>query len=242
MLAGDHCKEASDIGLPLVAVGFLYELGYFRQRIGGDGRQEEIYLRFNPVQAAVRETRVCDAAPCSDHGPDGECLFVPVEVGDRTVLLQVWRVEVGRVSLYLMDAHHDKNVPADRELTARLYGGDLEMRIQQEIILGIGGLRVLRAVGIDPAVCHLNEGHSAFATLERARELVESGLPFDEARKQRSCIHHRVSLHRVEHSSRRASHTTMVLLAPDELSRAIQALQKVHEFLNRLQSCFRSQP
>ena len=94
VLAGDHCKEASDIGLPLVAVGFLYELGYFRQRIGGDGRQEEIYLRFNPVQAAVRETRVCDAAPCSDHGPDGECLFVPVEVGDRTVLLQVWRVEV----------------------------------------------------------------------------------------------------------------------------------------------------
>lgn len=182
VLAGDHCKEASDLGLPLVAVGFLYDLGYFRQRISADGRQEEVYPEFEPRLAAVREVKVRAGVASGSPSPDGECLFVPIEVGERTVLLQVWRVDVGRVSLYLMDAHHDRNVPADRELTARLYGGDLEMRIQQEIILGIGGLRVLRAAGLDPVVYHLNEGHSAFATLERTRELVESGLAFDEAR------------------------------------------------------------
>ncbi len=108
---------------------------------------------------------------------------MPVEVGDRTVQLQVWHVQVGRVCLYLMDAHHDLNAPWDRELTARLYGGDQEMRIQQEIVLGIGGLRVLRALGINPAVFHINEGHAAFLMLERLRELVEAGKSFDRARK-----------------------------------------------------------
>jgi starch phosphorylase len=173
VLAGDHCKETSDIGLPFVAVGFLYEMGYFRQRITADGWQEAIYPRFKPEEVAVREA-LCD---------DGTCLFVPVEVGDRTVHLQVWHVQVGRTRLYLMDADHDRNVPWDRELTARLYGGDQEMRIQQEIVLGIGGLRVLRALGIEPLVFHLNEGHSAFLVLERARELVEAGRSFDEARR-----------------------------------------------------------
>ncbi|TET55539.1 MAG: alpha-glucan family phosphorylase, partial [Anaerolineales bacterium] len=180
VLAGDHCKEASDLGLPLVAIGFLYEMGYFRQRIMADGRQEAIYPRFVREEAAVREATVC-SAPSDGRQHSGDCLFVPVEVGERTVQLQVWRVDVGRVSLYLMDADHDLNAPWDRELTARLYGGDLEMRIRQEIVLGIGGLRVLRALGIDPAVCHLNEGHSAFVTLERTRELVESGLSFEDA-------------------------------------------------------------
>ncbi len=174
VLAGDHCKEASDIGLPFVAVGFLYEMGYFRQRITADGWQEAIYPRFKPGEVAVRET-LCD---------DGTCLFVPVEVGDRTVQLQVWHVQVGRTRLYLMDADHEMNAPWDRELTARLYGGDQELRIQQEIILGMGGIHVLRALGIDPLIFHLNEGHSAFLVLERARELVEGGRPFDEARQE----------------------------------------------------------
>jgi starch phosphorylase len=171
VLAGDHCKEASDIGLPLVAVGFLYDMGYFRQHITSDGWQEAVYPLFEPGDAAIREA-LCD---------DGNCLFVPVEVGDRTVQLQVWHVQVGRVRLYLMDAHHDLNAPWDRELTARLYGGDQEMRIQQEMVLGIGGVRVLRALGIDPLVFHLNEGHSAFLVLERVRELVEAGRSFEDA-------------------------------------------------------------
>jgi starch phosphorylase len=173
VLAGDHCKEASDIGLPFVAVGFLYEMGYFRQRITTDGWQEAIYPRFRPGEVAVREAL----------GDDGQCLFVPVEVGDRTVHVQVWHVQVGRTRLYLMDADNDRNALWDRELTARLYGGDQEMRIQQEIVLGIGGVRVLRAVGIEPLVFHLNEGHSAFLVLERARELVEAGESFEEARQ-----------------------------------------------------------
>jgi starch phosphorylase len=173
VLAGDHCKEASDIGLPFVAVGFLYEMGYFRQRITADGWQEAIYPRFKTEEVAIREA----------SSDDGESIFVPVEVGDRTVQLQVWHVQVGRTHLYLMDADHDRNAPWDRELTTRLYGGDQEMRIQQEIVLGIGGVRVLRALKIDPAVFHLNEGHSAFLVLERARELVEAGRSFDEARQ-----------------------------------------------------------
>ncbi|MDY6878155.1 MAG: alpha-glucan family phosphorylase [Chloroflexota bacterium] len=173
VLSGDHCKEASDIGLPFVAVGFLYEMGYFRQRMTADGWQEAIYPRFKPEEVAIREA-LCD---------DGECLFVPVEVGDRIVQLQVWHVQVGRTNLYLMDADNDLNTPWDRELTARLYGGDQEMRIQQEIVLGIGGVRVLRALGSDPLVFHLNEGHSAFLVLERVRELVEAGQSFDEARQ-----------------------------------------------------------
>jgi len=173
VLAGDHCKETSDIGLPFVAVGFLYEMGYFRQRITADGWQEAIYPRFKPEEVAIREA-LCD---------DGECLFVPVEVGDRTVQLQIWHVQAGRTRLYLMDADNDLNTPWDRELTARLYGGDQEMRIQQEIVQGIGGIRVLRALAVDPLVFHLNEGHSAFLVLERARELVEAGQSFEEARQ-----------------------------------------------------------
>jgi starch phosphorylase len=175
VLAGDHCKEASDIGLPLVAVGFLYEMGYFRQALTSDGWQEAVYPVFEVEEAAIRE-ELCD--------DDGNCLFVPVEVGDREVQLQIWRVRAGRVSFYLMDAHHDLNAPWDQELTARLYGGDQEVRIQQEIVLGVGGLRVLRALGIDPAVYHLNEGHSAFLVLERVREMIEAGASFEEAREQ----------------------------------------------------------
>jgi len=174
VLAGDHCKEASDLGLPFVAVGFLYEMGYFCQRITSEGWQEDSYPRFETESAAIREA-LCDS---------GECFYVPVKVGGREVQLQVWHVQVGRVDLYLMDAHHERNEPWDRELTARLYGGDQEMRIQQEIVLGVGGLKVLRQLGIDPSVYHLNEGHSAFLVLERARELVDQGCSFEEARER----------------------------------------------------------
>ncbi|MBE9506655.1 MAG: alpha-glucan family phosphorylase [Chloroflexi bacterium] len=173
VLAGDHCKEASDIGLPFVAVGFLYEMGYFRQSVSADGWQEAIYPRFKPEEVAIRET----------FRDDGELLYVPVEVGERIVNLQVWHVQAGRTNLYLMDADNDLNAPWDRELTARVYGGDQEVRIQQEIVLGIGGMQVLQALGIDPLVFHLNEGHSAFLVLERARGLVEAGRSFDEARQ-----------------------------------------------------------
>ncbi len=174
VLAGDHCKEASDIGLPFVAVGFLYEMGYFRQRITPDGWQEASYPHFEPEEVAIRQA-LCD---------DKTCLFVPVDLNDQTVHLKVWRVEVGHAHLYLMDADNDRNAPWERELTRRLYGGDQEMRIQQEIVLGIGGMRVIRALGIEPLAYHLNEGHSAFLVLERARELVEAGCSFEEAQEQ----------------------------------------------------------
>jgi starch phosphorylase len=174
VLAGDHCKESSDIGLPFVAVGFLYEMGYFQQRITPDGWQEATYPRFEPQEVAIRQA-LCD---------DGTCLFVPVNLNNETVHLKIWHVEVGRAHLYLMDADNERNAPWERELTRRLYGGDQEMRIQQEIVLGIGGMNVIRALGIEPLAYHLNEGHSSFLVLERARGLVEEGKSFEEARRQ----------------------------------------------------------
>ena len=171
VLSGDHLKEASDLGLPFMAVGFLYEQGYFRQRIDPNGWQQASYPALETEQTALR--------PELDGGEGGQT--VPVEIGDRTVQLQVWRVDVGRVPLYLMDANHEGNAPWDRELTARLYGGDQEMRIQQEILLGIGGVRILRALGHSPRVWHINEGHSAFMLLERLREAVAEGMDLNSA-------------------------------------------------------------
>ncbi len=171
VLAGDHCKEASDLGVPLIGVGFMYPQGYFHQRISNEGWQQENYERLKwtdtPIDTAI--TR------------DGKPALTAVPLGDRTVLAAVWRVRVGRVRLYLLDTDLEENAPWDRELSARLYGGDRETRIQQEIILGIGGVRVLRALGIEPAVWHLNEGHAAFVALQRIRELVERGSSFDSA-------------------------------------------------------------
>ncbi len=171
VLAGDHCKEASDLGVPLVGVGFMYPQGYFHQRLSNEGWQEEHYERLNwtdaPIATAV--TR------------DGKAALTAVPLGDRTVLAAVWRVRVGRVRIFLLDTDLEENAPWDRELSARLYGGDRETRIQQEIILGIGGVRVLRALAIEPAVWHLNEGHAAFVALQRIRELVEKGSSFDSA-------------------------------------------------------------
>ena len=171
ILSGDHTKEASDLGLPFVAVGFLYEQGYFRQRLDHSGWQEAIYPPLDPDEVALRRITLEEDA----------CGTISVDVGDRSICLQLWEVLVGRARLYLIDAGVDENAPWDRQLTARLYGGDREMRIQQEILLGIGGVRILRGLGIAPKVWHINEGHSAFMVLERAREYVKQGLSFAEA-------------------------------------------------------------
>lgn len=171
ILSGDHCKEASDLGLPFIGVGFLYPQGYFRQRIPSHGWQDAAYEPLDPNQVPIR--------PVLDK--DGKRLFVQVQLDRQIVQVELWHVRVGRVNLYLMDTDVEQNAPWDRELTYRLYGGDQEMRIKQEIVLGIGGVRALRALGIQPAVWHMNEGHSAFLVLERIRELVTKGLSFEEA-------------------------------------------------------------
>ncbi|MFQ5950161.1 MAG: alpha-glucan family phosphorylase, partial [Nitrospiria bacterium] len=171
LLAGDHCKEAGEIGLPLVGVGFLYPQGYFHQRIQADGWQEATYRPLDVKQVGIQPVLF----PGTGKG------LVEVPVGPRTVYIAVWQVQVGRVRLYLMDTDVQENAPWDRELSARLYGGDQELRIRQEIVLGIGGVRLLRALGIQPTIWHANEGHTAFLMLERIREGVASGKTFEEA-------------------------------------------------------------
>jgi glycogen phosphorylase len=171
VLAGDHCKEASDLGVPLVGVGFMYPQGYFHQSLTSDGWQQEIYEKLDWTQAAIEPAITGEGKPC----------ITAVPLGNRTVLVAVWRVRVGRVSLYLLDTDLEENAPWDRELSARLYGGDRETRVQQEIILGIGGVRALKAMGVAPAVYHLNEGHAAFVVLQRIRDLCEAGASFDHA-------------------------------------------------------------
>jgi starch phosphorylase len=172
ILSGDHCKESSDLGVPLVALGFMYPQGYFRQRIPSHGWQEAVYEEVDFSDTPIRQVT----------NSSGERLTVEVQLDTRKVYFEVWCVHVGRVHLFLMDTDTEKNAPWDRELTARLYGGDQEMRIQQEVILGIGGVRVLRTLGMNPAVWHMNEGHSAFLVLERLRELVQAGKSYEEAR------------------------------------------------------------
>jgi starch phosphorylase len=171
VLAGDHCKEASDLGVPLIGVGFMYPQGYFHQHISAEGWQEESYERLNWADAPIEPALTPDGKPC----------ITAVPLGDRSVLVAVFRVRMGRVKLYLLDTDLEENAPWDRELSARLYGGDRETRIQQEIILGVGGVRVLKALGSDPGVFHLNEGHAGFVVLQRIRDLIEQGLTFDSA-------------------------------------------------------------
>ena len=171
ILSGDHLKEASDLGIPLVAVGFLYTQGYFKQRISEDGWQEALYEPLSFVDLPV--------LPVLDQS--NQPLSVTVDLPGRHVEARIWRVQVGRVPLYLLDSNVDPNQKADRNLTARLYTSDLELRLSQEIILGIGGVRALRELGYNPAVWHLNEGHSAFLTLERICELVTGGMSFEDA-------------------------------------------------------------
>ncbi len=171
VLAGDVCKESSDLGVPLIGVGFMYPQGYFHQSVSPEGWQQESYERLNWENAPIEPAMTPDGHPC----------IVPVPLGSRSVLVRVWRVRLGRVKLYLLDTDLEENQPWDRELSARLYGGDRETRVQQEIILGVGGVRALKAMGTEPAVWHLNEGHAAFVVLQRIRDLIEHGESFDAA-------------------------------------------------------------
>jgi starch phosphorylase len=171
ILAGDHLKEASDLGLPLSGIGFIYNQGYFTQRITEDGWQETgtHYLAFE------------DAPIVPLYGEDDQPLTISIDLPGRSVVARVWGVQVGRIWLYLLDTNLPANSEADRQLTARLYSNDLEVRISQEIMLGMGGVRALRTLGIEPTVWHMNEGHSAFLALERTLELVHAGSTYEDA-------------------------------------------------------------
>jgi starch phosphorylase len=174
VLAGDHCKEASDLGVPLVGVGFMYPQGYFHQRISGDGWQQEMYSRLDWDDAPVTRAHTVDDKPC----------VVLVPLGNRSVLVQVWEVRLGRVRLLLLDTDLEPNAPWDRELSARLYAGGPDTRLQQEIVLGLGGVLTLRALGLTPAVWHLNEGHAAFVVLQRIRDFLAAGRTWDDALRE----------------------------------------------------------
>src|SRR6056297_1090593 len=165
VLAGDHLKASSDLGIPLVGVGLLYAEGYFHQELGPDGWQEERNERIEPVALGLHDTGV----------------IVHVDLAGVEVAVRVWRVDVGRIPLYLLDTDVAGNPPEAVAVTDRLYGGDSEHRLRQEIVLGIGGVRALRALGIEPDVFHMNEGHAGFLGLERISEWVERGLAFPEA-------------------------------------------------------------
>ena len=171
MLAGDYCKAASDERANFVGVGLLYEQGYFTQTVDNDGVQHAQYLERDPRDLPVEPVR--NAA--------GEWLTVTVRIGTRDVMARLWKAQVGRVAVYLLDTNCTENAPSDRDITHRLYGGDESTRVRQEMILGIGGVRALRSLGIAPAVWHLNEGHAAFLILELLREHLRLGLPFSAA-------------------------------------------------------------
>ncbi len=174
ILAGDHLKAASDLGLPLVGVGLLYARGYFRQRLNQDGWQQEIYPQYDFYEMPLTLIRNGNNDP----------LRVEVEFPDRTVTCQIWRADVGRIPLYLLDSNVLENAPSDQGITDTLYGGDEEMRIRQEMILGIGGMRALKALGIEPTVCHMNEGHAAFLSIERIRQFMKDrGCDFKTGRQ-----------------------------------------------------------
>ncbi len=172
VLAGDHIKSASDLGIPLVGIGLFYGQGYFRQRLDRNGWQQEEYLPTDvnllPMEPAI--------------GTRGEPVAVQIETRSGAIRAKVWRMKVGRCDLLLLDSNVEGNAPEDRELTSRLYGGDGRVRIRQELLLGVGGFRALRAMGITPGVLHLNEGHSGFAVLEAIRSrMQEEGVDFDQA-------------------------------------------------------------
>lgn len=171
ILSGDHMKTASDMGIPMVGIGLLYNHGYFVQQLNGEGWQEAIYHRIDFSSAPVEKAL--------DN--EGREIIVQIEMSDRNVSARVWQINVGRIKLYLLDTDIDQNALEDRELSAKLYGGDNHMRIAQEKILGIGGVKALRRLGIKPWVWHMNEGHSAFLTIELMREKVAEGLNWREA-------------------------------------------------------------
>ncbi len=171
-VAGDQLKSASDLGVPVIGVGLLYQQGYFRQVIDKDGGQQALYPYNDPGQLPITPLRQ----------PNGEWLRLEIALPGYSVWLRAWQVQVGRVKLYLLDSNDAANYPAHRGITSELYGGGPELRLKQELLLGIGGWRLLRALGIRPEVCHLNEGHAAFAVLERSMSLMqETGQPFEVA-------------------------------------------------------------
>jgi starch phosphorylase len=171
-VAGDQLKAASDLGVPVVGVGLLYQQGYFRQVIDKDGAQQALFPYNDPGQLPITPLRK----------PNGEWLRLELDLPGYPVWLRAWQVQVGRVQLYLLDSNDLANLPAHRGITSELYGGGPELRLKQELLLGIGGWRLLAALGIRPEVCHLNEGHAAFAVLERARRFMEeTGQPFEVA-------------------------------------------------------------
>src|SRR5664279_1055717 len=171
-VAGDQLKSASDLGVPVVAIGLLYQQGYFRQKIDKDGNQQAMFPYTDPGQLPIKPLRL----------PNGEWLRLKISLAGHTVWLRTWQVQVGRVKLYLLDSNDVVNLPEHREITSELYGGGPEMRIKQEILLGIAGWKLLSALDIHPEVCHMNEGHAAFLILERAFHFMkESGLSFEAA-------------------------------------------------------------
>ncbi len=171
-VAGDQLKAAGDLGVPVIGVGLLYQQGYFRQVIDQDGAQQALYPYNDPGQLPITPLRK----------PDGEWLRLEISLPGYSVWLRAWQVQVGRVKLYLLDSNDAANYPAHRGITSELYGGGPELRLKQELLLGIGGWRLLAALGIEPEVCHLNEGHAAFAVLERARSFMEENkLSFEAA-------------------------------------------------------------
>ena len=171
-VAGDQLKAASDLGVPVTAVGLLYQQGYFRQEIDKYGNQQALYPFNDPGQLPITPVRQ----------PNGEWLRLEIALPGYSVWLRAWQAKVGRVRLYLLDSNDAANYPVHRGITSELYGGGQELRLKQEMLLGIGGWRLLRALGIQPEVCHLNEGHAAFAVLERARSFMdENGQPFEAA-------------------------------------------------------------
>ena len=171
ILSGDHCKEASDLALPFIGVGFLYPQGYFHQYISPDGWQTAAYPRLDLSSVPAIPART----------PDGKEIIIHVELNGQVVHAKIWQIKVGRTTLLLMDTDVESNAPELRDLFGKLYGGDQRVRISQEIVLGIGGVRALRAMNINPTVWHMNEGHCAFLVLERAREMLQEGASFAEA-------------------------------------------------------------
>ncbi len=171
-VAGDQLKAASDLGVPVIGVGLLYQQGYFRQVIDKDGAQQALYPYNDPGQLPITPLR----------RPNGEWVRLEISLPGYSVWLRAWHVQVGRVKLYLLDSNDAANFPAHRGITSELYGGGSELRLKQELLLGIGGWRLLRALGLQPEACHLNEGHAAFAVLERARNFMEeTGQSFEVA-------------------------------------------------------------
>src|SRR5687767_2269477 len=177
ILAGDHCKTASDLGIPFVGVGLSYMKGYFDQRLRGDGWQEDSDDHVDPSLTPLVELR----------GPGNEEWLAVVQTFGRPVHVRVWSLRAGRVPLYLLDTNLEENHPEDRTLLNKLYGGGPDLRLRQEWLLGVAGVRVLRAVGVDPGVWHANEGHAAFMMLERLRELTAGGMPWAEALTEVRC-------------------------------------------------------